>query len=100
MSHTFTTSNTKHILHRKQQKRQQIAAVLHHFKTNAHLTASFPGQHGVSWHQKTILDFNAATDQLNDIQFICIFSRQMTMSTPHHSIFYRPDDIPDAQPTV
>jgi len=27
-------------------------------------------------------------------------SRQITTSTPHHSIFYRPDALPDAQPTV
>jgi len=27
-------------------------------------------------------------------------SRQITTSTPHHSIFYRPDALPDVQPTV
>jgi len=27
-------------------------------------------------------------------------SRQITTPTPHHSIFYRPDALPDAQPTV
>jgi len=27
-------------------------------------------------------------------------SRQMTTPTPHDSIFYRPDDLPDAQPTA
>ena len=27
-------------------------------------------------------------------------SRQKTTSTPHHSIIYRPDALPDAQPTV
>ena len=26
--------------------------------------------------------------------------RQITTPTPHHSIFYRPDALPDAQPTV
>ena len=27
-------------------------------------------------------------------------SRQITTPTPHHSIFYRPDALPDTQPTV
>jgi len=27
-------------------------------------------------------------------------SRQTTTPTPHHSIFYRPDALPDTQPTV
>jgi len=27
-------------------------------------------------------------------------SRETTTPTPHHSIFYRPDALPDAQPTV
>jgi len=27
-------------------------------------------------------------------------SRQITTPTPHHSVFYRPDALPDAQPTV
>ena len=27
-------------------------------------------------------------------------SRQITTPTPHHSVFYRPDALPAAQPTV
>ena len=27
-------------------------------------------------------------------------SRQITMPVPHHSVFYRPDALPAAQPTV
>ena len=27
-------------------------------------------------------------------------SRQITMPTPHHSVFYRPDALPAAQPTA
>jgi len=27
-------------------------------------------------------------------------SREITMPAPHHSIFYRPDAFPGAQPTV
>ena len=26
-------------------------------------------------------------------------SRQITTPAPHHSVFYRPDALPDAQPT-
>jgi len=28
------------------------------------------------------------------------YSRQITMPAPHHSIFYKPDVLPNAQPTV
>jgi len=28
------------------------------------------------------------------------YSRQITMPAPHHSIFYKPDALPNAQPTV
>jgi len=34
---------------------------------------------------------------------ICKFaphSRQITMPAPHHSVFYRPDALPAAQPTA
>ena len=27
-------------------------------------------------------------------------SRQITMPAPHHSVFYRPDALPAAQPTA
>jgi len=27
-------------------------------------------------------------------------SRQITMPVPHHSVFYRPDALPAAQPTA
>jgi len=40
--------------------------------------------------------------QLDHMQTICtsLQSRQITTPTPHHSIFYRPDALPDAQPTA
>jgi len=64
-----------------------------------------------SWYQKgkTSLDFNEAKNGevlgCSGIGWtICKQSaprsRQITTPTPHHSIFYRPDALPDAQPTV
>jgi len=38
--------------------------------------------------------------QLHRLQIICTCSRQTVTPAPHHSIFYRPDALPDAQPTV
>jgi len=34
------------------------------------------------------------------LQSFAPHSRQITMPIPHHSIFYGPDALPDAQPTV
>jgi len=58
---------------------------------------------------KTSLDLNEARDdgvlRCSGISWtICKqpapHSRQITTPTPHHSIFYRPDSLPNAQPTV
>jgi len=38
--------------------------------------------------------------QLDHIQITAPHSRQITMPAPHHSILYRPDVLPDAQPTM
>ena len=38
--------------------------------------------------------------QLDHMQITCTSFRQITTPAPHHSIFYRPDALPDAQPTV
>jgi len=65
----------------------------------------------VIWYEKgkTSLDLNEARDNevlgCSGISWtICkqsaTRSRQITTTTPHHSIFYRPDALPDAQPTV
>ena len=73
-----------------------------------HLTAFFPG-YLVSRHQKgkTILDFNEARDDRegSGISWIICksfapYSRQITMPSPHRSILYRLDTLPDIQPTV
>jgi len=37
---------------------------------------------------------------LDHMQIICTHSRQITIPAPYHSIFYRPDALPDTQPTV
>jgi len=57
---------------------------------------------------KTSLDLNEARDdgvlECSGISWsICKYaprSRQITTPTPHHSVFNRPDALPDAQPTV
>jgi len=38
-------------------------------------------------------------DQLDHMQIICTLL-QITMLAPHHSIFYKPDALPHAKPTV
>jgi len=66
-----------------------------------------PGTNRVSQYQKgkTNLDFTEARDsewqwhQLG-IRKSAPHSRQITMPTPHHSVFYRPDALPVAQPTA
>jgi len=65
------------------------------------------GTNRVSQYQKgkTNLDFTEARDsewqwhQLG-IRKSAPRSRQITMPTPHHSVFYRPDALPAAQPTA
>ena len=67
----------------------------------------FSGTTQVSRYQKgkTNLDFTEERDsewqwyQL-DICKSAPCSRQITMPAPHHSIFYRPDALPAAQPTA
>jgi len=67
----------------------------------------FSGTTRVGWYQKgkTNLDFTEARDcdwqwhQVGHMQ-VCTSSRQITMPAPHHSVFYRPDALPAAQPTA
>jgi len=71
--------------------------------------AFFPGQPGqASTRQvKTSLALNEARDgrvlgwqwhQLHHMQTICTSLQTDNHTTPNHSIFYRPDALPDAQP--
>ena len=52
---------------------------------------------------KTKLDFTEARDSewlWHQLDQSAPHSRQITMPAPHHSIFYRPDALPAAQPTA
>ena len=79
--------------------------------THTRLMALFPngpfsGTTQVSRYQKgkTNLDFTEARVSGSGISWaICKSaprSRQITTPAPHHSVFYRPDVLPAAQPTV
>jgi len=65
----------------------------------------FSGTTQVSRYQKgkTNLDFTEARDSEWQWHAICkfaAFSRQTTTPAPHHSVFYRLDALPAAQPTA
>jgi len=52
---------------------------------------------------KTNLDFTGARDsgwQWNLLGRMQVCTRQITTPAPHHSVFYRLDALPAAQPTV
>ena len=74
--------------------------------THTHTYGPLSGTTRVSRYQKgkTNLDFTEARDsewqwhQLGHMQ-VCT-SRQITTPAPHHSVFYRPNALPAAQPTV
>ena len=78
-----------------------------HAHTHTHMfNGPFSGTTQVGrYHKgKTNLDFTEARDSGNGISWaICKSapcSRQITMPAPNHSIFYRPDALPAAQPIV
>ena len=90
----------------KHWRRQQSTA---HTHTHTHpFNGPFSRTTQVSRYQKgkTNLDFTEARDSVcgSGISWnICKSaprSRQITMPTPHHSVFYRPDALPAAQPTA
>ena len=70
-----------------------------YYYTHTHLTALFPGLPG--W---------AGTRKVKPIWILLkqetvsgsgfSWARQITMPAPHHSVFYRPDVLPAAQPTA
>jgi len=80
------------------------AALTHTHKFNSPLS----GTTRVSWYQtvKTNLDFTEARDSESGDGIswaVCKSaprSRQITMPAPHHSVFYRLDALPAAQPTA
>ena len=79
-----------------------------HTHTHTHpFNGSFSGTTQVSRYQKgkTNLDFTEARDSEGSgiswaICKLAPCSRQTTTPAPHHSVFYRPDALPAAQPTV
>ena len=96
-------------VHRQRLSRYQHLLITTHTHThpfNGHLS----GTTRVCRYQKgkTNLDFTEARDsewqwhQLGHMQ-VCTsapWSREITMPAPHHSVFYRLDALPAAQPTV
>ena len=83
----------------------------HHTHTHTHarpFNGPLSGTTQVSRYQKgkTNLDFTEARETVSGSGIrwaICksaLPSRQITMPVPHHSVFYRPDALPAAQPTV
>jgi len=97
---TTTAHTLKRHLHYKN------LAVLPHTHTHP-FNGPFSGTTRVSRYQKdkTNLDFTEARDsewqwhQLGHMQS-APRSRQITTLAPHHSVFYRPDALPAAQPTA
>jgi len=78
-----------------------------HTQTHTHpFNGPLSGTTRVSRYQKgkTSLDFTEARESGSGISWaVCKpapRSRQITMSAPHHSVFYRPDALPAAQPTA
>jgi len=75
--------------------------------THTRLTALFPGQPGWARNRKgkTNLDFTEARDsewhwhQLGHMQ-VCTSLQTDDHASTHHSVFYRPDALPAAQPTA
>jgi len=89
---------------------QSLLGIWHAINQHTHtrLTALFSGTTRVSRYQrgKTNLDFYWSKETVSDSGIswaICNSaprSRQITMPAPHHSVFYRPDALPAAQPTA
>jgi len=71
-----------------------------------HLTALCLGLPGWAGTRKTNLDFTEARDsewqwhQLGHMQVCTSLQTDNHSSTPPHTVFYRPDALPAAQPTA
>ena len=89
----------------------QLTATITHTHTYTHthtrLTALFPGLPGWAGTRKVkpiwILRKQQTVSGTSISWAICKSaprSRQITMPAPHHSVFYRPDALPAAQPTA
>ena len=75
-----------------------------HTHTHSRLTAIFPGLPGTRKAKPIWILLKQETVSGSGISWaICKSapsSRQITTPTPHHSVFYRPDALPAAQPTA
>ena len=85
----------------------QLTATITHTHTHTRLTALFPGLPGWAGTRKVKPIWILRKQQTVSGTSIswAIFksaprSRQITMPAPHHSVFYRPDALPAAQPTA
>jgi len=83
----------------------EVSSGYYYYYYHSRWTAFFPGQPGWAGTKnvKTSPDLNEGRMrwyQLDHMQTVCTSprSRQITTPTPHHSIFYRPGALPDAQP--
>ena len=97
------------LAHQPREKEQSHSCQLYgiYIQTHTHLTALCPGLPGWAGTRKAkpiwILLKQETVSGSGISWAICKSahrSRQITMPTPHHSVFYRPDALPAAQPTV
>ena len=65
--------------------------------TDTHLAALFPGLPGSAGTEAR--DSEWQWHQLGHMQ-VCVLLQTDTTPAPHHSVFYRPDALPAAQPTA
>ena len=106
--HTQTGQKHDHPMGwRKQRNRQKQTELEQHTHTHTRLTALFPGLPGWAGTRKVkavwILLKQETVSGSGISWAICksaSCSRQITMPVPHHSVFYRPDALPAAQPTA
>ena len=88
---------SRKILHRILSTTQHQVSTLHgHTHTHTRLTALCPGLPRWAGTRKTVSGSGISWA----IWKSAPCSRQITMPTPHHSVFYRPDALPAAQPTA
>jgi len=107
-----TTSNLKDVSYSVCLERRYPDRILNYIHFTLHsFNGLLPRTTRISWYQKgkTSLDLTRQEmmgfwDGSGFSWTICKQhaprSREITTATPHHSIFYRPDALPDAQPTV
>jgi len=81
------------------------SATSSHWTDRQSFNGPLSGTTRVSWYQKgktnlDLLEQETVTVAVASTGHICTSSRQITTPASHHSVFYRPDALPAAQPTV